>query len=338
GFSRFVGRDEEMKALEAALARALEGAGQVVGIVGDAGVGKSRLCYELAERCRMRGIHFTAGHAPAHGKMIPFLPWIEQLRSYFGIAEQDADEAARDKIAGRTLRLDESLGESLPILFDFLGVPDPARPSPLMEPEARQRSLVDITQRLARARSRREPAVILFDDLHWMDRGSEAFLAAMVDVLPQTRTLLVVTFRPEYRAPWMQRSSYQQLSLLPLGPAAIAELLDGLLGRDPSLTGLAERIRARAAGNPFFIEEVVQSLVEGGALAGARGAYRLAKPVEKLEIPASVHSILAARIDRLAEREKTILQIAAVIGKNFSEPILARVAEISEEDLRAALR
>src|SRR5438132_447303 len=222
GFSRFVGRDEEMKALEAALARALAGAGQVVGVAGDAGVGKSRLSYELAERCRARGIRFAEGHAPPHGKMIPLLPWIDLYRNYFGITEQDDDETARDKIAGRTLRLDESLAESLPILFDFLGVPDPARASPPMDPEARQRQLVELAQRLARAQSRREPAVQLFEDLHWMDGASEA--------------------------------------------------------------------------------------------------------------------VLAARIDRLGEREKTAPQIAAVIGKDFSEPVLARVAELPEEELRAALR
>ncbi|HUE30708.1 MAG TPA: AAA family ATPase, partial [Verrucomicrobiae bacterium] len=338
GFSRFVGREEEMNALEAALARAIEGAGQVVGLVGDAGVGKSRLCHELAERCRARGIRFVEGHAPPHGKMIPLLPWIDLYRSYFGITEQDDDETARDKIAGRTLRLDEGLAESLPILFDFLGVPDPARASPPMDPEARQRQLVALAQRLARAQSRREPAVQLFEDLHWMDGASEALLAAMVDVLPETRTLLVVTFRPEYRGAWMQDSGYQQLSLLPLGPAAIGELLDSLLGRDPSLAGLAERIRERAGGNPFFIEEVVQSLVEAGVLGGARGAHRLVRPVERLAIPASVQSILAARIDRLGEREKTVLQVAAVIGKDFSEPVLARVAELPEEELRAALQ
>ena len=338
GFSRFVGRDEEMKALEGALARALDGAGQVVGVVGDAGVGKSRLCWELAERCRARAIRFTEAHSPPHGKMIPLLPWIDLYRSWFGITEQDDDEAARDKIAGRTLRLDESLAESLPILFDFLGVPDPARASPSMDPEARLRQLVELAQRLHRAQSRREPAVLLFEDLHWMDGASEAFLAVMVDALPETRTLLVVTFRPEYRAPWMERSHYRQLSLLPLGPAAIAELLDDLLGHDPSLAGLAERIRERAGGNPFFAEEVVQSLFEAGVLAGGRGAYRLARPVERLEIPASVQAILAARIDRLAERDKSVVQIAAVIGKEFSEPVLARVANLPEEELRAALR
>jgi class 3 adenylate cyclase len=338
GFARFVGREEELKVLEATLARSLEGTGQVVGIVGEAGVGKSRLCWELAERCRARGLRFLEAHAPSHGKMIPLLPWIELYRSDFGIAKDDDDETARDKIAGRMLRLDESLAESLPIFFEFLGIPEPARPSPPMDPEARQRRLLEITQRLALARSRREPTVVLFEDLHWTDGASEAFLAAMIDVLPQTRTFVVVTFRPEYRAPWMQRSCYHQLSLRPLGAAAIAELLEGLLGRDPSLAGLGERIRERAGGNPFFVEEVVRSLIEGGVLDGARGALRLTRPVERFEIPASVQSILAARIDRLGESEKTVLQIAAVIGGSFSESVLAEVAEREGEDLRSALR
>src|SRR2546428_13694185 len=166
-----------------------------------------------------------------------------------------------------------------------------------MGPEAGRSKRVEPGQRPGRAQSRREPAVQLFEDLHWMDGASEAFLAAMVDVLPETRTLLVVTFRPEYRAPWMESACYQQLSLLPLGPAAIAELLDSLLGRDPSLAGLAERIRERAGGNPFFTEEVVQSLFEAGVLGGARGAHRLVRPVERLETPASVQTNLAAPTD-----------------------------------------
>src|SRR5262249_40278575 len=159
-----------------------------------------------------------------------FLTWIDQLRSEFGISEDDGDETARDRIAGRALRLDDGLAESLPILFDFLGVPDPNRPSPRMDPEARQRQLVEITQRLVRARSRREPAVVLFEDLHWMDGASEAFLAALVDVVADTRTLLVLTFRPEYRAPWMQKACYRELSLSPLGDAGTVELLDSILG------------------------------------------------------------------------------------------------------------
>jgi len=337
GLSRFVGRDEEVAALEAALTHAVEGNGLVAGVVGEPGVGKSRLCYELAERCRARGIAVREAHGVAHGKAIPFLPVLELLRGYFGVTGQDGDQATREKVAGRLLLLDKEFEDGLPLLFDFLGVPDPARPAPRMEPEARQRQLFAVIKRLVYARSQREPAVILFEDLHWIDGGSEAFLGNLVEALAGTRTLLLVNFRPEYHAPWMQKSYYQQLPLLPLGPEATEELLQDLLGSDPSLVGLAHRIRERTGGNPFFIEEVVQALVESGGLEGRKGAYRLVRPAEEAAIPATVQAVLAARIDRLGEREKAVLQTAAVIGREFTEPVLRRVADLPEPQIAAAL-
>jgi class 3 adenylate cyclase/tetratricopeptide (TPR) repeat protein len=337
GFSSFVGREQETAALEAALARALGGNGQVVGVVAEPGVGKSRLCYEFAARCRARGLPVDQAHGVAHGKGIPFLPVLEYLRGLFGITDHDGEQAAREKIAGKLLLLDPEFAASLPLLFDFLGVPDPERPAPRMDPEARQRQLFAAMKRLTHARSRREPGLTVLEDLHWIDGGSEAFLENFVDAVAGTRTLVVVNFRPEYHATWMQRSYYQQLPLLPLGPEASAALLRHLLGADPSLRDLPERIGRRTGGNPFFIEEVVQGLVETEHLDGTRGAYRLAKPVGEETLPATVQVILAARIDRLGEREKAVLQTAAVIGKEFPEPILRRVSELAEPDLVAAL-
>jgi class 3 adenylate cyclase len=276
GFSRFVGRTEEMASLEAALGRAVAGTGQVIGVVAEAGVGKSRLCHEFTERARAQGIAVYDAHCVAHGRMIPFLPVLELLRGYFGITDQDGDEPARRKVAGTLLLLDPALTDALPLLLDFLGVPDPERPVPRMDPEARQRQLFELTRRLVHARSRREPAVLLIDDLHWIDGASEGFVETAVEALAGTRTLFLVNFRPEYHASWTQKSYYQQLPLLPLGPEAIAELLASLLGTDPSLAGLVELIRERTGGNPFFIEEIVQSLMEAGTLQGApaRTAWR----------------------------------------------------------------
>jgi len=179
--------------------------------------------------------------------------------------------------------------------------------------------------------------VTLIEDLHWMDPASEAFLEQWVDALAGGPGLLVLNFRPEYRAAWMQKSYYRQIPLAPLGPAAVDELLADLLGRDASLAGLAAAIHTRTGGNPFFTEEVAQSLIESGQLQGQRGAYRLVTALEKLEVPARVQAVLAARIDRLPEREKQLLQTAAVIGKEFSEPVLARVAELPERELRESL-
>src|SRR5262249_41918938 len=258
GFSRFVGRTDEMAAVETAMARAFDGQGRVIGVVGEPGVGKSRLCHELTERARARGVRVHSAHCVAHGQMIPFLPVLERMRDFLGITEQAGDEAARRKIAGTLLLLDQALTDALPLVFDFLGVADPADPPLRMEPEARQRGLFALAKQAGQARSRREPALLLLEDLHWIDAGSAPFVETLVDAVAGPRTLLLVPFRPEYHAGWMQKSHYFQLPLLPLGPEASSELLRELLGSDPSLAGLTERIAERTAGNPFFAEEMVQ--------------------------------------------------------------------------------
>jgi class 3 adenylate cyclase len=338
GFSRFVGRGDEMQVLESALAHAREGNARIIGIVGEAGLGKSRLCFEFLERCRARGLMTYETTGVAHGKAIPFLPMLRLFRAFFGITEQDSDATARERIAGRMLLLDERLRESLPVLFDFMGVPDPENPAPRIDPEAFQRQMFDILRRVMQARGQRETQVILLEDLHWFDSGSAAYLEPLIDATAGTRAVMLVNFRPEYQAPWMGKSFYHQLPLAPLGPDAIRELVDALLGKDPSTAGLAAAIHARTGGNPFFTEEVVQNLIESGKLKGSKGAYRLVTPVDRLEVPSSVQAILAARIDRLAEREKDVLQTAAVIGREFDEPTLAAVVEQAAPQLREALQ
>jgi len=338
GLTRFVGRNDDMQTLHAALARVREGNGQVLGIVADAGVGKSRLCFEFLERCRAEGLRVFQGGGVAHGKNLPLLPMLQIFREYYGITEQDTDQQVREKIAGRMLLFDLEYRDVLPLLFDFFGAPDPENPAPRMDPEARQRQLFGVLRRLTQHDTTRGSIVFLIEDLHWIDGASEAWLEQWVDAIGGARNLLVVNFRPEYRASWMQKSWYHQLPLAPLGPEAIRELLDDLLGSDPSTEGLAEAIHARTAGNPFFTEEVVQSLVESGHLQGAKGSYRLVTPIERLQVPTRVQPLLAARIDRLPEREKQVLQTAAVIGQEFHHPILAAVADLSKSELDDALR
>jgi class 3 adenylate cyclase/tetratricopeptide (TPR) repeat protein len=336
GLSRFVGRDADMRVLESALESARAGKGRAVGIVADAGVGKSRLCFEFVERCRKLGMLVLEGHAVAHGKNIPLLPVLEVFRAYFAIEERDDPRRAREKIAGRLLLIDDQFREVLSLVFDFLGVPDPERPAPHMDPEARQRRLVAVVRRLIE-RANPDGFVILLEDLHWADAASDAFLAEWVDAINTGPGLLLMNFRPEYRADWMNKSWYQQLPLDPLGPEAIRELLGDLLGDDASVEGLADKIHERTRGNPYFTEEIVRALVDSRVLEGTKGSYRLTTRVESLDVPDSVHAVLSARIDRLAEREKQLLQTAAVIGKEFTEPILAAVAELPRHDLADAL-
>ena len=338
GLTRFVGRADDMEALETALARAREGNGEVVGVVGDAGVGKSRLCFEFLESCRAEGLTVLTGGGVPHGKNLPLLPILQVFREYYGITERDSDQQVREKIAGRMLLFDEEYRDVLPLLFEFFGAPDPKNPAPRMDPEARQRQLFGVLRRVTQRDLTRGVVVTLIEDLHWIDGASETWLEEWVDAIGGTQRLLIVNFRPEYHADWMQKSWYQQLPLAPLGPEAIAELLDDLLGSDPSTEGLADSIHARTAGNPFFTEEVVQSLVESGHLEGSRGSYRLVTPVERLEVPTRVQPLLASRIDRLPEREKQVLQTAAVIGQEFAEPLLEAVAELPHSDLDDSLR
>jgi class 3 adenylate cyclase/tetratricopeptide (TPR) repeat protein len=336
GFSRFVGRDGEMAVLEAALDRARASEGAVVGIVAEPGIGKSRLCHEFAERVRGGGIEVFEAQAQAHGREIPFMPVLQMLRAYFGIADADPERIVREKIAGRALLLDPEFTDELPVLFDFLGVPDPDRPAPRLSAEARQRALRSIVCRLVRAPNRRDPVVTVIEDLHWMDEGSAGMLGDLFAAVENTRTLVVVNFRPEYTRDWSGPPNYREISLEPLGPSDTRELLRDLAGEDPSLDGLDGLIHERTAGNPFFVEEIVRMLAEAGNLEGERSAYRLARPVEDAGVPASVQTVLAARIDRLRPEAKRLLQAASVAGKEIDDATLGPISGIVDRAEREA--
>jgi class 3 adenylate cyclase/tetratricopeptide (TPR) repeat protein len=334
GFSRFVGRAEEMAMLDEALDSAVAGEGAAVGIVAEPGVGKSRLCHEFGERCRNRGIEVFECQGQAHGRDIPFMPVLQMLRGYFGIADGDAERIVREKIAGRTLLLDPAFADDLPVLFDFLGVPDPDRPLPQLSAEARNRALRGVVCRLVRAPNRRDPIVTMVEDLHWMDDASEVLLGELLGSVEGTKTLAIVNFRPEYTPEWTGPPDYRHISLEPLTQADTLELLHDLAGEDPSLDGLGELVHERTAGNPFFIEEIVRALVEAGNLEGERGAYRLARPVEDAGVPASVQTVLAARIDRLDPDAKRLLQAASVAGRKIGERTLALVSDFAGAEQR----
>ena len=339
GFSKFVGRAAEMATLEAALERGLAEHGQTVGVVAEAGTGKSRLCFEFVERCRARGFTIYETRGVAHGKHVPLLPMLALLRAYFGVQENESEPVVRKKINARLLSLDDSLREDLPIFFDLLGVTDPDRPLPAVDPEVLQRRAYAALRAIVAADGQRDkPAIVFFEDLHWVDAASDAYLAEIVEATAATRGLTLVNFRHEYRAEWMQTPSYQQLPLVPLGADAVHELLADLLGNDASVTGLADFVHERARGNPFFVEEIVQTLVESEALEGSKGGYRLVRSVGELTLPANVQAVLAARIDRLPEREKRLLLQASVIGKTFQERVLMRICGIGEAAFRATIR
>jgi len=324
GLSRFVGREREMALLEEAREASLDGRARIVSIVGEAGLGKSRLCFEFLERCRARGMRVAEGHAVSHGLSVPLLPWLTLFRSSFDVSDRDDPREAREKVAGRTVLWDTSLGELLPIVFEFMGIADPDEPPIEMDPEARRRKLLEFVCRASEARNRHQGSVVLWEDLHWLDAASDQMLAEWIEAIARTRTLVVTNFRPEYGARWTDGENRQTIALGRLETHDVRSLLDNLLGKDPTVYALPAMIEERTRGNPFFIEEVVQTLVERGLLRGSRGAYRLEAPLRSLEIPGSVRSVLAARIDRLEEELKALLQTASVLGKSFEEPVLER--------------
>ncbi|HET9197452.1 MAG TPA: adenylate/guanylate cyclase domain-containing protein, partial [Solirubrobacterales bacterium] len=335
GFSQFVGRAEELERLDRALARASAGEATAVGVVAEPGIGKSRLYHEFAQRCRNDGLEVFEAQAQSHGKSIPFMPILQMLRSFYGIGDQDPEQLAREKIAGRSLLLDPTFADDLPLVFDFLGVPDPERPVPKMNPEGRGRALADFLCRLVSNPARRKTLVLIVEDLHWIDGGSQAMLEGLIEGMDGTPTLVLVNYRPEYEPAWADAPAYETIPLQPLDRAATAMLLRDLAGDHPSLDGVDEPIHERTGGNPFFIEEIVRELAESGHLEGERGAYRLARPIEDAGVPVSVQAVLAARIDRLDPGAKQLLQVASVLGKEVSGEALGMTAGLEDEEREA---
>jgi class 3 adenylate cyclase/tetratricopeptide (TPR) repeat protein len=338
GLTRFVGRDAEVEHLRRVLGQAGASRGQVVAIVGEAGVGKSRLVYEFTHSHRVQDQLILEALSVSYGKTTSYLPVIDLLKGYFKIGDRDDHREMRDKVLGRVLGLDRALESLLPPLFALLDVPvdDPAWQS-LDPPQRRQRTL-DAVKRLLLRESQVQPLLVVFEDLHWIDGATQALLDSLVESVGSARLLLLVSYRPEYEHRWGSKTAYSQLRLDSLPAASAAELLAALLGPDPGLAPLTQMlVKLVKRGNPFFLEETVRTLVETGALAGQRGAYRLTRPVEALQVPATVQTILAARIDRLPPEEKQLLQAASVIGKDVPDALLAAIAEQPEETLRRGL-
>ncbi|HET7874555.1 MAG TPA: AAA family ATPase, partial [Methylomirabilota bacterium] len=337
GLTPFVGREREVEQLQRALERAAAGHGQLVAVAGEPGVGKSRLFWEFTHSHRAHGWLVLETSSTSYSKAISYLPVSEMLRTYFQIEDRDDARRIREKVTGKLLTLDEALRPTLPAFLQLLDVavddPEWQTPDP---PQRRQRTL-DALKRLLLRESQVQPLLLIFDSLHWIDSETQAFLDSLVDSLPTARVLLLVNYRPEYLHNWGSKTYYTQFRIDPLPPASADELLQALVGPDQELEPLKQLLIARTEGNPFFLEESVSTLAEAGALAGARGAYRLTKAVQSIQVPATVQAVLAARIDRLPLEAKRLLQAAAVVGKDVLLPVLHALANLPEDVLHRSL-
>src|SRR5499425_1582751 len=335
GLTRFVGRDAEIEQIRRALALAREGRGQLVAIVGEPGVGKSRLVYEFTHSHRTQDWLVLEAGSLSYGKATSYLPVIDLLKAYFKIHERETHREIREKVTGKLLTLDRALEPTLPALLALLDVPvEDARWQALDPAQRRQRTL-DAVKSLLLRESRNQPLLVVFEDLHWIDAETQVLLDGLAESLPIAPLLLLVNYRPEYQHGWSSKTYYTQLRLDALPPESVGDLLQALLGGDPALEPL-ERLLLRR-GNPLFIEESIRTLVETGALAGERGAHCPTRPIQAIEVPATVQVILAARIDRLPAADKQLLQTASVIGKDVPSVLLHAVADAAEEAVQQRL-
>jgi class 3 adenylate cyclase/tetratricopeptide (TPR) repeat protein len=335
GLTRFVGRDAELDQLRRAQQLAGTGHGQVAAIVGEAGVGKSRLVYEFTHSHRLQGWLVLESASVSYGKATSYWPVIDLLKGYFKIQDRDDLREIREKVTGKLLTLDEALKPTLPALLALLDAPVDDAAWRTLDPAQRRQRTLDAVRRVLLREAREQPLLVIFEDLHWIDGETQALLDGLVESLGSARLLLLVNYRPEYQHVWSNKTSYSQMRLDALPAESAGELLEALLGDDPGLAPLKQRLVKR--GNPFFLEETVRTLVETKALAGERGRYRLTQPVQSIQVPPTVQTMLAARIDRLSPEDKRLLQVASVVGKDVPWALLQAIADLADEALRGGL-
>jgi predicted ATPase/class 3 adenylate cyclase len=337
GLTRFVGRQPELATLQQTLAHADTGHGQIVALVGEAGVGKSRLVYEFVHAHYTQGWRVLESASVSYGKATPYFPVIDLLRRYCAVDDRDDTRTVRAKVIGQVLTLDTALQDTIPALLTLLEALPEDSPFRTLDPPQRRQRTLEALKRVLLRESQVQPLVLVFEDLHWIDAETQALLNSLVESLPTARILLLVNYRPEYQHTWGSKTYYSQLRLDPLAPESAEALLQVLLGDDSSLAPLTPVLIARTEGNPFFLEESVRTLVETQVLVGEHGTYRLAQALPSIQVPATVQAVLAARIDRLPSEEKNLLQAAAVIGKDIPAALLQATAAVPWADVQRSL-
>jgi class 3 adenylate cyclase/tetratricopeptide (TPR) repeat protein len=335
GYTKFVGRAREMEALKHAAELARQGHGQITAAMAEAGTGKSRLFFEF-KATSQTGWMVLAAFSVSYGKASAYMPVIDLLHNYFDISTGDDERKRREKVTGRVLALDRSLEDTLPYLFSLLGIVEGGDPFAQMDAQVRRRRTQDAVKRILLRESLDQPLMLIFEDLHWIDEETQTFLNLLADGIANVPVLLLVNYRPEYSHSWDSKSYYAQLRLDPLGKESANEMLSALLGDGSELEPLRRLIIEQTQGNPLFMEEIFQALIEDGSLR-RNGSVKLVRPVEQLRLPPTVQGILAARIDRLPPEEKELLQTLAVMGTEFPLMLVRSVVQLSPDRIDSLL-
>lgn len=326
------GRDAELAVLHEAFAGAEQGEGKAIGISAPPGLGKSRLCFEFARTVKERLVPVQEARASPYDHSGPLQPLLEFFRNFFRIASSDDAETARGKVAARIESSVPHLMDDVAVLTDFLGIRDPQSPVPAMDPRSRHTRLVNLVASLVRDGTR-TPSVIIIEDLHWLDEASIEFVSALVNVAHISRALIILTYRPTYRAPWQEGPGFHEIRLGELRDEDVSALIMDMIGDHPSTAAISERIVERSGGNPFFAEELVRSLIDSSDLTGRPGEYEMSGQASPETLPATVQTVIGARIDRLAPGDKEVLQVGATIGREFPLSVLAEVTRCTHVDL-----
>jgi class 3 adenylate cyclase/tetratricopeptide (TPR) repeat protein len=338
GLSKFIGRHDEIETLNRAATLAKAGHGQVVALVGEAGVGKSRIFLEFARSLGAEGWLILEGGSASYDKTTSYLSLIDLLSGYFQIQDRDTEQQVRERVGKKLLALgDEKLLAQVPLLTGALGISVSDDAWANVDPFERQSLIFDAAKRLLARESQSQSLCLVIEDLHWIDAETQTFLDMLSESIPASRVLLLVNYRPEYQCRWAGKSYFSELRIDPLGTANADELLDTLLGSDAALLPIKQRLIEATQGNPLFLEECVRSLIESGALEQASGRVSPVGSIPPDFVPGTVGALLAARIDRLRPELKELLQCAAVIGNDIKEPLLEAVTGMAQPDLRRAI-
>ena len=359
GLTPLVGRNAEIDIFNKLVEQTAARHGHILAMVGEPGMGKSRLVHEFTRHQLPAGWLVLEGASVSYGKATPYFPLIEMLRRYFQITAENGPEEIQERVVNHVLELSNMLKDTIPPILSLLGAfPEESYSAAsgehnwlaqhqdllemvnrfgAMDPQQRRRRTLDAAKRVLIRESQRQPLLIVFEDLHWIDGETQVFLDGFIESLPMSRILLLVDYRPEYSHGWSDRSFYSHLRVDPLNPTNAEELLQHLLGRNKDLLPLKQLLAERTVGNPFFAEESVRSLVEEGVLLGEKGAYRPGLRIDEIRLPSTVQSVVADRIDRLSQEEKRVLQTSAVIGVIVPYALLQAAAEADGEDLQRHL-
>jgi class 3 adenylate cyclase/tetratricopeptide (TPR) repeat protein len=329
GLTTFVGRRRELELLEALLAKTKGGLGQIVGVVGDAGVGKSRLLLEFRRLMQQEDVAYLEGRCLSYGQSILYLPLVDILKKYFAI-EGESDHTIRELVTSGTEPLGIATSEIAPYLFALLsGQTDETLQE--LAPEVRRKQTFEALWALLLAISRQRPLVLVVEDLHWLDQPSEAFLRFLGESLAAAPLMLLVTYRPGYHHSWVDKSYYSRITLQPLSEAESGTLIASVLGVADIPRDLHALIGRKGEGNPFYLEEITKSFLERGIIQRADVGYRLSRALTPSDVPETIQDVIVSRIDRLPEEHKQVIQTAAVIGREFAARLLRRIADIQEQ-------